>query len=157
MATTNAFKEAAYSQETSDVFLVLLTIDHDDIDPAIRVVNNNEAVTSNGNLFSPFPFDISLPDARVGAAPLARLTIDNVSREIAEGLRAITTPATIQIEIIRAAAPDTIELTWSLFLLKNVRWDMFTVSGDLITEELGIEPFPIAQFSPANFAGLFQI
>ena len=157
MAVTNAFREAAYSQETDDVFLVLLKIDHDDIDPAIRVVNNNESITSNGETFVAFPFELTLPDSRGDGTPTARLVIDNVSREIAESLRSITSAPQITIEVVRAAAPNTVEITFAPFTLRNVRWDMRKVSGDLMMEEIAIEPFPIGQFAPAQFQGLFTV
>lgn len=150
-----SLKQAAFLQDTDEVFLILLTIAHDDISPSIRVVNNNEEITSNGNLFTAFPFEIELPDSKENSAPRARLSIDNVSREIAEAIRTITTVATITIEIIRAADPDTIEITWAPFNLRNVKWDMFRVSGDLVAEEIELEPFPVGQFTPGNFSALF--
>lgn len=155
MALSDALKQAAFLQDTDEVFLALLTIAHDDISPSIRVVNNTENITSNGNVFTAFPFDIQLPDAREQGVPRARLTIDNVSREIAQSIRAITTAATITIEIIRAADPDTIELTWAAMTLKNVKWDMFKMTGDLLFEAIEVEPFPAGQMSPANAPGLF--
>ena len=155
MAITNALKEAAYAQETSDVFLVLLTITHDDITP-IRVVNNNENITSDSNLFVAYPFEITLPDSTGESSPRAHITIDNVSREIAESIRNITTAPKITISVIRAADPDTIELTFAPFTLRNVKWDTSKLSGDLSMENIEIEPFPIGQFSPAQFKGLFR-
>ncbi len=154
MAITNSFKEAAYLQETDDVFLVLLTITHDDITP-IRVVNNNENITSDSNLFIAYPFEITLPDSTGDGTPSAQLVIDNVSREIAESIRSITTAPKVTISVIRAADPDTIEITFAPFTLRNVKWDIMKVSGDLSMEEIAIEPFPIGQFTPAQFQGLF--
>lgn len=155
MTLSDALKQAAFLQDTDEAVLVLLTIAHDDINPSIRVVNNTVDITSNGNLFTAFPFDITLPDEKEQGAPGARLTIDNVSREIAEAIRLISTPATITIEIIRAVDPDTIEQAWSAMGLRNVKWDMFKMSGTLLFELIEIEPFPALQFSPAFFPGLF--
>ncbi len=156
MAITNALKEAAYLQETDDVFLVLLTITHDDITP-IRVVNNNENITSDSNLFVAYPFEITLPDSTGDGTPSAQLVIDNVSREIAESIRNISTAPKVTISVIRAADPDTIEITFAPFTLRNVKWDMMKSSGDLSMEDIAIEPFPIGQFSPAQFQGLFAV
>jgi len=156
MAITNSFKEAAYLQETDDVFLVLLTITHDDITP-IRVVNNNENITSDSNLFVAYPFEITLPDSTGDGTPSAQLVIDNVSREIAESIRSISTAPKVTISVIRAADPDTIEITFAPFTLRNVKWDMTKVSGDLSMEDIALEPFPIGQFAPAQFQGLFAI
>lgn len=155
MTLSAATRQAAFLQETDEVFLVLVTIAHADISPSIRVVNNTERITSNGNEFAAFPFDVELPDSREAGTSRARLTIDNVSREIAESIRMIATAATVLLEVIRAADPDTIEKTWSVLTLKNVKWDMFKMSGDLILEEIDIEPYPAGQFSPASFPGLF--
>jgi len=156
MAITNSFKEAAYLQETDDVFLVLLTITHDDITP-IRVVNNNENITSDSNLFVAYPFEITLPDSTGDGTPSAQLVIDNVSREIAESIRSISTAPKVTISVIRAADPDTIEITFAPFTLRNVKWDMTKVSGDLSMEDIALEPFPIGQFAPAQFQGLFAV
>lgn len=154
MALSNAFKTAAFAQETDDVFLVLLTIAHADISPSIRVVNDNQNITSNSNLFTAFPFDILLPDSKEESVPRAQLSIDNVSREIQQHIRSITTPPTVAIEIIRAEAPDTIEKSWSPFTLRNVEWDFANMTGDLLLENIQIEPFPLGLFSPADFPGV---
>jgi len=39
---------AINAQETDEIFLILLTISHDDLAEPIRVVSNNENITSNG-------------------------------------------------------------------------------------------------------------
>lgn len=156
MAITNSFKQEAFLQETDEPYLILLTVAHDDIAPSIRVVDNNEDITSNGNLFTKFAFDMELPDSREGASPRARVSIDGVSREISEAIRTIDSAATIQIEIIRATDPDVLEMNWAPMSLRNVRWDASRISGELVLEEMDIEPFPIWQFSPANAPGLFK-
>jgi len=152
---TTALTTSAFAADTDDVWLVLVTIDHDDLSQPIRVVNNTEDITSNGNSFVAFPFDITLPDARDDAPPRARLAIDNVSREIAEAVRSITTAPTVTIEIIRAADPDTVEISWPFFRLRNVKWDVAKVTGDLTLEDFTSEPYPAGIFSPASFPGLF--
>ena len=155
MTVSAAFKRDVFDPETAEAFLVLLTIDHADIDPPIRVVNNTENITSRGDEFIAFPFDIELPDNTREAPPRARLTIDNVSREIAQSIRLITSAPTVLIELIRASAPDTVEVAFPAFNLRDVKWDMLQVSGDLTVEDLMTEPFPAGQFTPAHFPGLF--
>jgi hypothetical protein len=155
VTVSTAFKTSAFAADTADVWLVLLTISHASISPSVRVVNNTEAITSNGNEFIAFPFDLALPDSREDAPPRARLTIDNVSREIAQAIRSITSPPTVTIEIIRASAPDTIEASFPDFKLRNVTWDVGKVSGDLTVEDFTSEPYPAGIFSPASFPGLF--
>ena len=152
---TTALTTSAFAQDTDEVWLVLITIDHDDLAQPIRVVNNTEDITSNGETFVGFPFDITLPDAREDAPPRARLVIDNVSREIAQAVRTITSAPTVTIEVVRAGDPDTVEQSWPFFKLRNVKWDVAQVSGDLTLEDFTREPYPAGIFSPASFPGLF--
>lgn len=151
---TTELTTSAFAQETDEVWLVLITIDHDDLSQAIRVVNNTEDVTSRGDTYTAFPFDITLPDAREDAPPRARLVIDNVSREIAEAVRSISSAASVTLEVIRAADPDVVERSWPFFKLRNVKWDVGKVSGDLTLEDFTSEPYPAGIFSPASFPGL---
>lgn len=146
---------SAFAQETADVWLVLLTIDHPDLSAPIRVVNNKTDITSGGDLFVGFPFDIELPSDAEEEPPQAKLTIDNVSREIGQALRIITSPATVLMELILASDPDTIEVSWPGFILDNTKWDALSVSGRLSTENFTAEPYPAGTFSPAGFPGLF--
>ena len=155
MTVSAAFKREVYDSETGQAFLILLTIDHADISPPIRVVNNTTNITSRGDEFIAFPFDIDLPDSTRESLPRARLSIDNVSREIAQAIRKITSPATVLIEVIRASDPDTVEIGFPVFKLRDVKWDVLQVSGDLVVEDLTTEPFPVGQFTPAEFPGIF--
>ena len=94
MAITDTTKQQAFLRETSDVFLILLTVSHADISD-INLVNNNENITSNSVVFTAMPFTITLPDSKENAPPRSTVTIDNVSREISTHIRNITTPPTI--------------------------------------------------------------
>jgi hypothetical protein len=153
---STAAKRAMFAQETGDVFLILLTINHPDFVQPIRVVNDAQGIQSRDNEYIAFPFHIVLPDDAEDSPPRATLTIDNVSREIIENIRrAGQSEITVKIEIIRHSAPDTVEVSFPQMLLKNVKADSLTVSGDLEVEDLVREPFPAGVFDPAGFPGLF--
>ena len=148
---TTTFEGEAFAQDSGKVYLVLLEISHADLTSTIRVVNNNENITSNSNTFVKFPFDITLPDNKNGSPSAAKLAIDNVSFEISDAIRSISTPATVKIQVVDAANPNTIEVEFPNFLLTNVNWDVNSVSGDLTQEDFFIEPFPAGTFSPNAF------
>jgi hypothetical protein len=137
-------------------FLVLITIMHSSLVTPLRFVNNNVNVTSNGNLFLAFPFSIKLPTERDGQAPLARLTIDNVSGDITRTLRQIATPLIMTVQVCRIDSFDSIEATLPTFKLRNVGWDVGQITGDLTLDDLTLEPFPAHSFTPSEYPGVFK-
>jgi hypothetical protein len=155
VTVSTAFRQSAYAPETADVWLALVTIDHDDLAEPIRVVNNTENITSRGDLFVGFQFELTLPDEREEAASHARITMDNVSREIAESVRSISSAPTVTLEVIRADDPDTVEMSWPFYRLRNVTWNALKVSGDLVLDDFTSEPYPAGNFTPASWPGLF--
>jgi len=153
MTISTELKQDAWSQE-SNLPLVLLEIDHDDLADPILLVNNKENVTSNGDEYIAYPFDIYLPDSKDDAPPTAKLKIDNVSREIVEAIRSISSPPTVTIKVIRQETLDVIEAEFSGMKLRNIPFDALTVEGNLEFEDLTREPFPAYTFSPANYPGV---
>lgn len=145
---------ASLQQQTDEVFLVLVEIGHASLSEPIRVVNNNENVTSLGNLYVAFPFEIDLPGEDSDRPPGARLRIDNVDRTIVQTLRRIASPPTVTIRIILAATPDTIELELAGLTLRNATYDAATVTGDLAFEQIMVEPVA-TMMTPAKFPGIF--
>ena len=155
MPISDVQRADAYAAE-SDLPLELLKIDHADLAAPILVVNNRVDITSGGDVYIGFPFELVLPDSLEDAPPRARLRISNVSREIAQAIRSISTPADVTIELARQDDPDTIESSWPAARMTNVRWDFLTVQGDLEFEDLSREPYTALSFSPAEFPGVVQ-
>lgn len=153
MTVSDDLKGEAWSSE-SDLPLILLTIDHDDIDPAIRVVNNTEDIVSGGNTFVAFPFELPLPESSEDAPPRTRLKINNVSREIGEAIRLLATPPDVKIQVVRQDDFETVEMELPGYRLKNASYDALIVEGDLVREDLTGEPYPSLTYSPAEFPGL---
>lgn len=148
-------EQAINAPETGEVFIVLLTIDHADIDPPIRVSSDAVDTMSRGNTFVAFPFELSLPDDTDDRPPRARLRIDNVDRKIVKAIRSINSAPSVLIEIVRGDDPDTVEATFPDFQLREIAYDVLVVEGALTVEELEGEPYPARVFSPADFPGLF--
>lgn len=150
---SDALKEDAFSEE-SDLPLVLLTISHADLAQPIRVVCNKVDITSNGNVFTGFPFEIVLPDAGEDAPPQSKIRINNVSREIGQAIRSISTPPDVTIQVVRQDTPDVIEAEFAGMFMTNVTYDALIVEADLFFEDLVREPFPYLKFSPSYFRGI---
>ncbi|TAL39631.1 MAG: DUF1833 domain-containing protein [Alphaproteobacteria bacterium] len=147
--------QSVNAAETEDAFLILLTLSHTDMAEPLRVTNGGEDVTSRGNLFTAYPFELSLPDDDAGQSPEARLVIDNIDRQIVRAVRSLTSAPLVLIEIVRAAEPDVVEAKFEDFRLTNVSYDANLVQGNLTIEDFTAEPFPAGTFTPGHFPGLF--
>jgi len=146
---------AIHGQETQEVFIVLLTIDHDDLVAPIRVCGNDVDMISRGESFLAYPFELKLPDDNDNQAPRAHLTIDNVGQQIIQTIRLIRSAPTVLIEIIRAADADIIEAQFPDFKFVNIQYNALTIQGDLTVENFTAEPFPAGQFTPSEFPSMF--
>lgn len=160
------FRRAAFAQETDVAVIILITLSSDDLPDAIRVCSapveafsdlgdNVYGVTSNGNRYLFLPFEIELPQDDKTGAVTAKLTIDNVSREIVSYARSVKSAMNVSIQCVLSNALDDVELEYNDFKLTNVSYNAFTVQGDLSIDYLGLEPFPCGRFTPSGFPGLF--
>lgn len=148
---------ATRAQETGEVFLLLLTIEHASLAAPIRCVNNLTDITSNGETFVAFPFQIQLPDEQEDSPPRMRLQIDNVDRTIVASIRRLTSPPTVQLDVCVASQPDVIEASFPGFTLRQAQYDALMVEGDLSLDDIVTEPCPEGSFTPQFFPGLFGI
>ena len=163
---SNNMKEAAYAQETDVAVIVLLTLSTTDLPDDIRVCNvpvekfddlgdNVYGVTSNNQRYLFLPFDIELPQDDKTGAVTAKLTIDNVNRQIVQYARQSKKPINVNIKVVLSNNLDYVEMESDDFKLTNVIYDGFSVNGNLSIDYLGLEPFPCGRFTPSGFKGLF--
>lgn len=136
-------------------FLTLLTITHASIITPLRFVDNTVDITSNGELYIAYPFRIALPEDSEEAPPKAQLTLDNVTRDLTAIIRTITTPLNIDISVVRLDSLDDVEVSLPQFKMRNIEWDVLTISGDLTLDDVMNEPFPARAFTPSEYPGLF--
>lgn len=153
------FKTMANASETGEVLLALVTIDSPSIiGGPLRVVQNLQNITSNGNVYTAFPFEIRLAGDNDEGPAKIMLSIDNIDRTMAAAIKGIppSTPPTITVEIVIASQPDTVEISLSNLKLKNVTGDAFRIDGELWMDEEDLIPFPEGSFTPPYFPGLFK-
>lgn len=161
---SNAFKAAVYAQETSEAFIILLTISHPNFtqniyissDPSELLPKNGVRGTiSNGTEFLYVPFTLNMPQDDDTGVSRASLSIDNVSNQIIEYIREANSALSIKIEIVLASDPDTIEITLDDFKLERVTYDANTISAEISIEYFELEPFPSRDFTPTDFPGMY--
>lgn len=151
--TSLTFRQAVHARETGEVFIVLLEIT-DGVDTT-RLSSDAVDTVSNGETYQAYPFDITLPDDPEEGVTKARITIDNVHRDIIAWIRGLASSPTVNIRIVAASDPDTVEAEYSNFELTNVHYDALTITGDLGIESFMGEPYPGDTFLPSRFPGLF--
>ncbi len=154
-SVSDTLKKSVFKSETDEVFVMLVSLAHPDLMEPIRVCSDAVNVTSNGNLYIAFPFEIVLPDSRPDVPPQAQLKIDNIDQQIVQAIRTVSSPLIVTIEVVIASDLDTVELTWSDFQLVQVDYDKLVVSGILKQESFLSEPFPYLRFTPNSFPGIF--
>ena len=123
--------QAVLRQQTNQVFLLLVEIDHTDLASPIRLVNNYESVVSNGDTYTAAAFQFTPPVEEDGTIKNSRITFDNVDRAIVEAIRSISSAPTVDVSVILASDLDTVEAGPWEFLLRNVSYDAHLVSGEL--------------------------
>ena len=155
-------KSALFDQETSGVVTALLEITHgvSGYDNPLRICNNTQNLTFDGNVYTAFPFKFDPPDQKTdGSIANARLTICAVDQQIAGILRQTETPPTV-----RAIATFWLDETGSVqfeeiaswpLTLRNVSGDSMTIQGELVYEDRLDNQVPAGEFRPSHFPGLF--
>jgi hypothetical protein len=144
-----------YAQNSSDPFLILLTFDHSSFVEAFRVVNNSVAITSNGNVFEPYPFKITLPVEDGETARSVKIEIDNTSLELIDELRSITDFIDVKVEMILSSLPNTIQMSLEELKIQSISYNVNTVSLNLVLDDFMNVEVIDEKYNPDKYPGLF--
>ncbi len=160
-------KRSAFAQETSEVWIVLLTFSHPSWTDDARIASDpfellpNEGVkgvVSNGLEYIFAPFSISLPTQDDTGVARAQIEVENVSRRLMQLIRQARAEGgtlSISMQIVLSSDVDTPELSVENYRLEKVNYDSLTVSGEIGMEYFDLEPFPYQKFGPSNFPAIF--
>lgn len=155
-ALSNPAVASLMAPETAKVWLNLLTVSHDDWGSPYRFVDNLGDVVSNGNTFTAYPFQLSIPAESAGELPRVELMIDNTEQLLIAAIESLPSPPTVALEIVLADTPDTVERGPWTFTVREVAYRAEDIRIELSYEPLTAEPFPTLRFTPTKFAGLFN-
>ena len=149
--------QSALSIGTGEVWLWLLTIDHTDLAAPFYLVNNTESVTHSTIEYIAYPFQITLAQDDGEHLPKVKLIIDNVDRTLVETIRTINDTPDINLKLVLASQPDTIELEISDLVLREVDYDAYQITGTLYSDDILNSRFPADNITlPAGYNGLFR-
>jgi len=148
--------EAVLSPETEKVFLHLLTIEVSDFGTVLRFVDNNQHITSRGNVYTAAGFTIILPEQTDNAPRPCRLAIDNTDLSIMQEIKkAVGKEITVTVCVILADTPDVYEKGPLKYKLRNVRANKETIEGEIFDFYLIDRKFPKDTYTPEDFEGMF--
>jgi hypothetical protein len=149
-------RDEFYKQETDVCFVYLLEVSHPDLANPLRFTNNNESLTSNGNLYQSWPFEVELPDQGEDKIPRARLVFDAVDNSITTVLRGLSEAPSLVISIVAVDTPNVIEKSFSNLTVTS---QAYTID---YKTQLVLGMFPISReraqnirFDKVRFPGLF--
>jgi hypothetical protein len=150
---SSELKRQLFSQEADDPFLTLVTLTHTTF--TARLVNNTKDIVSNGFTFSAFPMRIRLPVDDGESARDFTLEFDNVSLELIQNLRSVTTPIGVKLELILASMPNTVQLSYEDLQIRSVGYDAKKISAKVVLDNFLAVAMTSEKYNPSNFPGLF--
>jgi hypothetical protein len=133
---------------------MLVTLTHPSF-TTVKLVNNSEDIVSNGETFTSFPMRIRLPADDGESTREVSIEFDNVSRELIDELRTVTTPIDVKIEMILASNPDDIQITLDELKMRNVTYNKSIVSARLYLDSFLNVELTSERYSPKLYPGLF--
>ncbi len=116
--------------------LTALEIRHPAVADPVRVVNDTEDRTIEGNRYVALRFDARLADDVEGQAPQAELAIDNVGRDLTQWLEAAGGGTGATVRVLQVLDIDDPPVEWELTMdLAGV-----AVDAERVTARLGFDP-----------------
>jgi hypothetical protein len=152
------FVKAARQQETDEVAVVLLTIEHPQLNPAARICSDAVDLVSRGETFKGgIPFEYAFPDEDPERQVSVRLSIDILDQKLVEMIRTIPPDPrpTVTMELVMASTPDIVEAGPYIFELVAADWDITAAEFEIGFEDLLNEMCPHHRFLPSTHPGLF--
>jgi len=165
--TQGDFTADQNAPETGTVLVLLLTLSHPSwaepvrlsTDPTNRITETTTDVIygtlSRGEHYYFLPLQITLPSQTEEGPLRMRVVLDNVSRDLVAELRSLSSPPSVDVDLVSTTNANEVLASWPQFLLVNVDYSAETISGELVLETLFHEPFPAGTFTPSEFVGLF--
>lgn len=138
--------------------LLALEFSHPSI-TTIRVVHNNEDITSGGNVYVARPFDVKLLDERQGEIATTQINYHDIDLELIPLIRELPADDTLLVKgrLLLASEPDANQIpAWNWHILDS-QWSFEARQLGLTLGPKAIRrtEFPRHKFSPDNFVAIF--
>ena len=158
-------REAANADHTGEVPIVLVVIDHDDLDAPIRLSSDpterlsidplRYGTVHDGEEYEFVLMSAIVPDDVEDKPASVSLSFENVVADMASIIRAVRSPPTVTLRTVLASAPDDIEIEYTGLMGIRGSYDPSSVTLDASREPISAEPWPGQHMTQHRFPGLF--
>jgi hypothetical protein len=148
--------QAMLAQDTPEVFVPLLKIEHPDLTAPILLAYNSDPVVRSDGTYQPYAFQINLPKQAEDETPSLSVTIDNTDLEVNDKIRTLVGQPSVTFMVVLASSPNTVEAGPFAMSLQQAQADAQTITGTLGYEmDIFAQQVPGQQYEPSNSQGLF--
>ena len=144
-----------FAQESYDPFLTLVTLSHASFANPIRLVNNTKDIVSRGDTFMAFPMKIRFPMDDGETARDFSIELDNVSLELVEEIRTVTTQIDVKIELILASLPNVVQILQDDLKIATIHYNGQKITARIVLDGFLNTAMTSERYGPTNFPGLF--
>lgn len=158
-------RTAFQADQTQETAVLLAIITHPTLPTPVRVSSDFTVPLSRepyyggtrhqGEEYPLVLMSAILPDDQDKSPPKTTLVFENINADMAKHLRAITSPATVELRVVLASTPDVIEARFTRLQAVRGTYDANQVSLDISREPFTSEPMPAGRMTPDRFPGLF--
>lgn len=149
--------QAMLAQDTAEVFVPILRIEHPDLPSQILLAYNTETVTRADGDYLPYAFQVNLPAQLDEEIPTVQLTVDNTDLMVNDKIRSLVGKPTVTLSVVLASSPDTVEAGPFVMSLQTAHADANTIQGALgYEDDVFAQLVPGGNYLPSNSPGLFM-
>ncbi len=158
-------RRSMYDQASSETMVLLARITHPALtapillssDPTKRISLDPLVYGTHhkGDLYRFVWMGTILPDDRADDAPSATLVFTNVGSDIAHHLRAVSSPAALDLTIVLASTPDWVEREYLGMRTVKVSYDGSEISLEVARDAFATLALPFHRMTADRFPGLF--
>ena len=139
------------AQQVQEVFLKCVTITHPDLAQPLRYVNDRVSLTRSDGTYEAASFRMALPDDEEENIGVVQMTIPIIDYTIVQAIRSTNDPFTVTLIIIRASAPETVEVGPFVFEALTVDFDRQSATISLgFNRNIFEDAYPKDIFAPSN-------
>ena len=144
------------AQNSAEVFIPLLRIEHPSLPAPILLASNTETVHRTDGDYLPYPFQINLPTQSDEEIPQVTLTVDNTDLSVNNAIRTLVGEPSVTFMVVLASSPNIEEAGPFAMKLASAQATAETITGTLGQEQdIFGQQVPGQQYMPESSPGLF--